>query len=1170
MAVATGERRIVSVLVADLANSTRIAERLGPERAKFLFDEVMRLMSEEVERFGGTVAQLTGDGLLALFGAPVAHEDDSERAVRAGLAIQRVLTTYAADVEAAYGVKLTARVGVNTGPVVVSGNDDDGDLRYNALGDAVNVAARLQAVAGEGGVAVGPTTARQVETCFELEPLGDLELKGKAAPVTTFRVTGFREEEPADPAFPLVGRDFELTVLERTMDGVVEGRGAIVSLIGEPGIGKSRLAAEVRRRYRDRVRFIEGRAVSYAQSFPYWPIRDLLREWLGLGASTPEARVRLELKAQLSEVFGEDTDEAYPFFASLVGLTLEAEAAERLREINREAVQRRTFELFFEFACRLGQRQPVCLLLDDLHWADESTLELIEELLGVTEESAVALFLLYRTEREHRSWRLGERARARYPHRYREIELRPLPADASRVLAANAAGGDLPPSVAEILAERAGGNPFFLEEALRDLLERGALRRENGRWELAVGLDELAVPALLHAALQARLDRLDPETREVLSLAAVIGRTFGMPLLERLLSHDQLMRALSELQRLDLIVEVRRRPAPEYRFRHGLLQEVAYARLVDSARRRFHLRVGEALEDLYGDSPEEAPYALVARHFTEGDEPAKAVDYLLKAGDAARAIYADQEALEHYRRAREFLARLGDERRSRDTLFKMALAHHLAFDFEGAEDVYDEAFCCKVGEYLREEPTETIETATTRPGDVAPGESYSTDAAYFTHHLFAGLLMVDHELNVVPDLADNFRVSGDGLTYLFRLREGLRWSDGEPLTAEDFAFAWRQIREEEARTAFLMEEIASAEALDDRTLEVRLHEPRNYFPYLLASGWAFPWPRHKCKELGSEWRKPENLVGNGPFMLGALNDDHAVLVANPHWSGPRGNVREVRIALKEKVEDAVAEWADGRYDVLQAWTAVDRQAADTVGEIVPEMGLQYVGFRADRPPFSNELVRKAFSHAVDRERVTKAVSSLARAATKGGAIPPAMPGHSHRVAPDYDLELARRLLAEAGYPDGRGLPEILIAAPPWLDPPDALVEQWEALGARVRALPSPAPLDPRDVEEVHCWFSGWTADYPDPDGFFRGLFEVGWPFYRDEGIEELLTRARSVTDQSERMRLYHEVDRLWVTERAAILPVLYPRRILLRRPSVHGLWANPLKPAQLDEVVVTR
>jgi predicted ATPase len=316
------------------------------------------------------------------------------------------------------------------------------------------------------------------------------------------------------------------------MDGLVDGRGAIVAITGEPGIGKTRLVWEVRSRYRDRVRFIEARGVSYAETFPYWPIRELLREWLEVGASTPEARVRLELKAELTHLFGqEDADEAYPFFASLLGLTLEPDAAQAIRELNRESIQTRTFELFYEFVRRLSEEEPLCLVFEDLHWADESTLELLEELLGVTEVAAVALFFLYRPERDHGSWRLGERARQRYPHRYREIEVRPLPSDSSRVLVGNAAEGDVPESVTDLLAERSGGNPFFLEEAFRDLVERGALRRRNGGWELCVDEEELAVPALVQGALQARLDRLDPETREVLSLAAVIGRTFGMPLL---------------------------------------------------------------------------------------------------------------------------------------------------------------------------------------------------------------------------------------------------------------------------------------------------------------------------------------------------------------------------------------------------------------------------------------------------------------------------------------------------------------------------------------------------------------------------------------------------------------------------------------------------------------
>ena len=1170
MAVATGERRIVSVLVADVVGSTAIAEKLGPERSKFLIDEVMRIMTEQVRRFDGTVAQLVGDEMLAFFGVPVSHEDDAERALRAALAIQRALAQYAHEVEAAYDVQLSVRIGVNTGPVVV-GVQQDGDNRYdpwNALGDTVNVASRLQELADRGGVLIGPTTKRQVETGFDLEELGPQDIKGASQPLDVFRVSRIREAEAAAPSLPIVGRDFELTVLERTMDALVEGRGAIVSIMGEPGIGKTRLVWEVRDRYRDRVRFIEARGVSYAQTFPYWPIRELLREWLGVGASTPEARVRLELKAELAHLLGrEEADEAYPFVANLVGVTLEPEATQAIRELNRESIQSRTFEVFFELVCKLADEEPLCLVFEDLHWADEATLELLESILGMTDETSVALFFVYRPEREHGSWRLGELARQRYPHRYREIEVRPLPADSSRVLVSNAADGELPESVAELLAERSGGNPFFLEEAFRDLVERGVLERRNGGWELAVSEDELSIPALVQGTLQARLDRLDRQTREVLSIAAVIGRTFGLPLLERLVDRDQLMQALTDLQRLDLIVEKRRRPNPEYRFRHGLVQEVAYASLVDTQRRKLHKRVGEALEEIYKESPEEA-YGLLARHFEEADEPEKAVDYLLKAGDAARAVYADKEALEHYRRARGFLARVGDERRARDTLFKMALAYHLAFDFESAEEMYDEAFSCRVGEDPRLPATERLETASNRPSELAPGDVYTTEAGYFSELLFRGLLMVDSELNVVPAMADNFRVSSDGLTYLFRIREGAKWSDGEPLTADDYAFAWGQMRELKTRTAFLMEDVEAAEALDDRTLEVRLREPRSYFPYILCSPWAFPWPRHRCEALGDDWAKPENLVGNGPYMLVEFDDDHALLRANPHWSGAHGNVGEIHFSFYPKGAQMVEGWREGKFDLLHVYDPVSEEEPDTMGDIVPELGLQYIGFSTDHSPFSNQHVRKAFSHAVDREALLNTFPTLSRAASRGGAIPPAMPAHSHRVGAEYDLDRARELLAEAGYPGGKGLPEIHLVVPHWLQPLDEIAELWKPIGARIRVTSVREHVDCDVIADADMWWSGWTADYPDPDGFFRGLLTHGWPFYCDDDILELLAKGRSLRDQGERMRVYHEVDHLWVGEHAAILPIGYPRSILLRRPWIEGLWASPLSRAHLDTVVV--
>jgi class 3 adenylate cyclase/tetratricopeptide (TPR) repeat protein len=639
-----GERRNVAVLVADVADSTTIGEQLGPERSKFLFDEVVRLMSEQIQRYEGTVAQLTGDGVLALFGAPTAHEDDSERAVRAAVGIHDTLAAYAQEVAEAYGIDLTARVAVNTGPVVLAAGELPDEERYNALGDTVNVAARLQALAGERGTAVGPATARQVKRTFELASLGEIELKGKDERVDAYRVIAELRAAESAPRTPLVGRDRELETLVDALDALVDGRGAIVSITGEAGIGKTRLIAEARERAGGEMRVLAGHAVSYGRAIPYWPVRGLLRDWLGLGESEHPARVQIELKAALAHTCGDAAAGQYPFVATLLGLELEPDLASKLAHLGDESVQNLTVDGLRGLVRALAREQPSCLVLEDLHWADDATLDLVDALFALPEEEALALLLVYRSERDHRSWELGQRARQRYPHRYVELELAPLDTEAARAIAGDA----IPDDVARLLVDRAGGNPFFLEEAVRDLQERGA-----------VGADaaQLAVPALVQEALQARLNRLAPQTREIVAVASVVGRMFGLPLLERLAPREELVPALSELQRLALVVEERRRPAPEYRFRHGLVQDVAYASLLEPKRRELHRRVGEALEEIYRDAPTEA-YGLLAHHFAEADEPAKAVEYLVKAGDAARGLNANEEAARHYERAIDAVQRL--------------------------------------------------------------------------------------------------------------------------------------------------------------------------------------------------------------------------------------------------------------------------------------------------------------------------------------------------------------------------------------------------------------------------------------------------------------------------------------------------------------------------------
>jgi ABC-type transport system substrate-binding protein/class 3 adenylate cyclase len=1156
MAEAAGERRIVSVLVADVAGSTSIAEALGPERSKFLFDEIVRLMGDEVRRLEGTIAQLTGDGIYALFGAPVGHGDDPERAVRAALGIQQALATHAREVQEAYGLELRARVAVNTGPVVIPASDAPPDVVYNALGDTVNVAARLQEAAGPGGVCVGPETARLVGARFALDPLGALPLKGKTEPVEAFQVTGLAAEVARPPATPLVGREAELRALVDVFDGLLEGRGAIVSILGEPGIGKSRLAFEASRRYEGRIVFLEAHCLSYATGVPYAPVRELLRSWLSLGLSDPEARTRLELKTGLASLLGEDRAEgAYPFLGGLLGISLEPDAERRLHEYAPDSVKRQTHDAVTDVVRGLARERPVCVLLEDVHWADEPTLDLCDELFALADASDLCLVLLRRLEPEHASWDLCERARRRYRHRYLELELEPLPAHECAALAGSVARAALPVELVAALTERTGGNPFFLEEAVRNLLEAGA--------------GATGVPTVVQEALQARLDRLPAETREVVSLASVVGRSFTFPLLERLTPKEHLVPALSELQRLDLVTEERRRPALEYRFRHGLVQEAAYGSLTSAGKRALHRKVARALEELTADEPQRA-YAALARHYAEADEPDRAADHLLRAGDAASAVYADEEAIAHYRRALPFLKRLGDSDRARRTLFKVALSHHLALDFERANATYEEAFTLGEARPARAEPVERVATVigASDVEGIVPGHAQSIYAWWIAEHLFRGLFTLDRESNVVPALAERFEISADGTTYRVAIRKS-RWSDGHPVRASDFAVAWQRALQDGLWTASYLADVVAADPTGDQLLEIRLREPRNYFPYLLALVPTQPWPGHLVQRLGTGWHEDRPLVGNGPFVLVAHDERGVRLRASPTWDGPRGNVDEVECEFSDSHEAATVEWQQGRYDFIAFAHPLAAEADNAVSEVVARPSTWYVGFHADTAPFSDRRVRSAFSHAIDRSRTVDPREQAP--AGRGGFIPPSMPGHGHRAGPAYDVELALRLLREAGHPDGEGLPELTVACVSrFVDTAKSVAADWAKLGARVRVESASLGKMREVVRRSHAYVWGWTADFPDPDGMLGPVIHAIPSLYTDAGIDSALARARSAQGRDERLRLYQETERLWLTEAASIVPLWYWVMTLVRRPWIDGLWASAMEVSTLDEVTVRR
>ena len=466
----------------------------------------------------------------------MAHEDDAERAVRAGLRIAEEMAGYGSEVAKGWGIDgFAVRVGVNTGSVVLGPVGGGSRVEYGATGDPINTAARLQKAAAPGTVLVGESDvpARRDRSSTGSGP-EQFELKGKQDAVTAYRATGVRAVPGRARGVlgletPFVGRDEQLAAAREAADAVLGGTGGILFITGEAGIGKSRLSAEVRglveaaESPRGAPLWLEGRCVSYGESLPYWPYRDVLREWLGVSLQEPELRLRISLRREVERLFGERVLEIYPYLGAMLGLTLEAEAASRLAELSPEAVQYRTFEVVGELIARLADERPVVLAIDDLHWADATSLQLTEQLLGLSDTAAVLIVIKHRTEPDHPSWRVKTIAAEQYPHRSRELALRALSGDAHRELLVSLFGeGTIPQHLEQQILEGAEGNPFYLEELVGTLAETGVLVRDGDGWRFDHEA-KIVIPPTVEKVILARIDRLSARDRDVLTAASVSG-----------------------------------------------------------------------------------------------------------------------------------------------------------------------------------------------------------------------------------------------------------------------------------------------------------------------------------------------------------------------------------------------------------------------------------------------------------------------------------------------------------------------------------------------------------------------------------------------------------------------------------------------------------------------
>jgi class 3 adenylate cyclase/tetratricopeptide (TPR) repeat protein len=674
-----GERKQVTVLFADLKGSTELIRDLDPEAAQTLLDPALQCMMEAVHRFEGTVNQVLGDGIMALFGAPVAHEDHAVRACYAGLAMQAAMRRYGEEVRRSHGLEVQIRVGLNSGEVVVRAIGNDLHMDYSAVGQTTHLAARMEQLATPGSIRLTAATLRLVEGLVQVNALGRFPVRGLPEPVEVFELIGVsavRRRLQAAAARGLtrfVGRQQELAALQQALEQAGAGHGQIVAVVGEAGVGKSRLVYECVHSHRTQGwSVLESASVSYGKATPYFPVIDLLKHYSHIADHDDTRTMRAKLTGQVLTLDAALQD-VIPALLSLLDALPDDSP---FRQLDPSQRRQRTLTALKRVLLRESQVRPLLLVCEDLHWIDSETQALLDSLVESLPSVQILLLVNYRPEYQH-GW--GSKTY------YTQLRLDPLPPMSADEFLHALLGDDasLKP-LAHLLIARTGGNPFFLEESVRTLVETGVLQGERGAYHLGQALQTIQVPATVQAVLAARIDRLPPEEKGLLQTAAVIGNEVPLPLLQAIadMPEEVLHRSLAHLQATEFLYETRLFPEREYAFKHALTHEVAYGGLLQERRRALHARIVAALEALAGDRVAEQIERL-AHHALRGEVWDKALMYCRQAGEKAMARSAHREAVGCFEQALSALPHLPEQRDTREQAVDLRLALRSAIQPSG-------------------------------------------------------------------------------------------------------------------------------------------------------------------------------------------------------------------------------------------------------------------------------------------------------------------------------------------------------------------------------------------------------------------------------------------------------------------------------------------------------
>lgn len=707
------EYRPVTSMFVNYKGMSALIDKLGdtsPDTITKHINDYFKYMVDIVRGYDGTLARMdqyaVGDRLVIFFGAPVAHDDDPVLAVYAALDMQQAVRKHFAALRTSAGVfRFEQRIGINTG-FLFSGNAGALDLRqeYTLMGDDINMAARLMSYAKWGSIYISNKTAEQARAYFNLSDRFDLRVKGKQILIPTYEVLGKREEIGATrglagAATPLIGRDAAFEKLQDCARDLVQNRrGQIVAILGDSGLGKSRLKRDLKawlfeQENTEHLVWVEGQSMSFSEQMSYWLAAQVLRGALRLSPDASEEDILYALWERGETFLNNEAMDAIPFLAHMMGLELGEEWA-WVKEMAPKIRQKQTFWAATQFFTGLGRQQPLVIALDDLHWADEASLALLENLLEVTDHAAIMFIFSFRVMRDKGCWRLRDVAAGNYPHRYTEMTLAPLSkAEAQRLLEELLPGAQFEPSVAENILDKAAGNPFYLEEVVRGLIDSGAVIQdaETGLWNVDPGkVITLQVPSSLHAAIAARIDRLTEDSRQALQKAAVIGRQFQLAVFRELAKADEAIDTwLAQLERGGLL-RPDRAPEVDYVFPDTLVYEVAYNSILVKHRREFHLSTARTLETLYADKIEQH-CDLLADHFHRSDDDESAIKYLEMAAKRAKNEYANLTAIKRYKELLQHKEKLGDLAGQANALYQIGVIAYEIGDYEQAKEALERA-----------------------------------------------------------------------------------------------------------------------------------------------------------------------------------------------------------------------------------------------------------------------------------------------------------------------------------------------------------------------------------------------------------------------------------------------------------------------------------------------